>query len=290
MKNAILLFAALFYMTISFGQDLAKTILWKVTKPGNKNESYLFGTFHEVNPIFFDSLSGAVAKLQQSRVLFVEARFSENPSVNQQPRVWNAEKWNAVLTNGQKVIFNEFIKKSEDTSYYKLDPLLLSLTVARLYLMNFCEPGTASNELMDTHIENYAIKKNIRVYALDSNQGSMLKSTAETFGRVQDSLYSTYVIDYMKKMLDNDLTDCEIIKTYKSFDINYKLDTDLLAYAPDAPLLIKRNKVWIQVLDKALSSNNCFVAVGFKHLCYKQGLIQQLRALGYRVSPIPVRL
>lgn len=43
------------------------------------------------------------------------------------------------------------------------------------------------------------------------------------------------------------------------------------------------------IIDKAFLQNNCFVAVGFKHLFYKQGLIQLLRNSGYTVTPNPAK-
>lgn len=90
-------------------------------------------------------------------------------------------------------------------------------------------------------------------------------------------------------MLENNLEHCAIITAYKNFDIDYELDKEITSQSPDYSLLVNRNQSWIPVLDKAFSVHRCFVAVGFRHLFYKQGLIQQLRKLGYTVEPIPVR-
>jgi hypothetical protein len=141
---------------------------------------------------------------------------------------------------------------------------------------------------MDTYIEKFAGKKVI--YSLDSNQNTFLNKTAEKLIIPQDSQYASYGIHYMKIMLDNNLSDCAITNAYKKFDIDYKLNTELNEKSADYLLLINRNNSWISILDKAFSFNNCFVAVGFKHLFYKQGLIQKLRNLGYDITPIPVML
>lgn len=259
-------------------------------KKGSVNKSYLFGTFREINPSFFNRLSNAINKLQQSDILFVEQRSSPTEKLRPGDKIiWNSEKWKTILTKDQEEVFTAFLNKAEDTSYYKLSAILLSLTMARLYFVNFCETDCGANdELMDTYIEKFAGKKVI--YSLDSNQNTFPNKTAEKLIIPQDSQYASYGIHYMKSMLDNNLSDCAITSAYKKFDIDYKLNTELNEKSADYLLLINRNNSWISILDKAFSFNNCFVVVGFKHLFYKKGLIQKLRNLGYDVTPIPVML
>lgn len=288
MNKTALILISFFTSTIVYGQNHPQTLLWKVTKKGNKNASYLFGTFHEVSPSFFNTLSNAVSKLQQSEILFVEQRSDAKAALHP-GAAWTAAKWKALLTPEQQELFTAFVNKADDTAYYRLNPLLLSLTMARLYLVNFCEADTSFTQLMDQHIEAIAAKEQQPVYSLDSNQNSFLNTTAESFTTRQDSLYASFGIKYMKSMLENNLEHCAILTAYKNFDIDYQLDKEITSKSPDYSLLVSRNKSWIPLLDKAFSVHRCFVAVGFRHLFYQQGLIQQLRKLGYTVEPIPVR-
>ncbi|MEZ0608567.1 TraB/GumN family protein [Fibrella sp. WM1] len=289
MRNGLFIALILFCLSNAYSQDKPRTIFWKVSKEGSKNESYLFGTFHEVNPYFFDSLTNVVDKLKGSTILFVEERISD---ARKQPPSeqtgWNTDKWNSLLTNTQDQVFSDFVKKAEDRAYYKLNPLLLTLTTSRSYLLNFCQTDSALAGLMDHHIEQVAMKDRKSVQSLDTEQVSLLTEEAKKFSSLQDSLYASYSIQFMKMMLDDDLTGCDIVSAYKRFDINYEFDVDLLKNAGRSPLLVQRNNRWVRLLENAFSSNNCFVAVGYRHLMYKQGLIQQLRALGYTVTPIPI--
>lgn len=289
MKKVIIILTFFCPATLLYGQNTPKSLLWKITKSGSKTESYLFGTFHEVSPSFFDSLTNVVTKLKQSDILFIEesVSVSKTPTISKQAQ-WSFKKWSTVLTNEQKGIFTRFVKKAEDTSYYNLSPLLLSLTTSRLYLSNFCQPDNPSAELMDHHIEKIALKHVKQVYSLDINQQILLKTESEKFTPLQDSLYASYSVRFMQSMLNDDYSDCQILNDYKHFDINYELDSDLTQSPGHAPLLIERNTKWTERLGKFLSANNCFVAVGFRHLFYKQGLIQQLRNLGYIVTPVPI--
>lgn len=289
MKKILFLIPFILFATLLYGQNKFKTLLWKVTSPQSKNVSFLFGTFHEVGPAFFDSLTNVVLNLQQSDILFVEERISapKTQTIPELP-VWTNEKWNELLSNKQKQIFAEFVKKAEDSIYYTLSPLLLSLATARLYFDNFCKLDNPYSELMDHHIEKLALKQSKKIYSLDINQATLLKNVAEKFNYSQDSLYASYTIQVMQNMLKEDLSGCEALNDYMKFDINYDLDLDLTQNSSIYPLLIDRNLMWTKTLHESLPTNNCFIAVGFRHLCYKQGLIQQLRNLGYTVTPVQI--
>jgi uncharacterized protein YbaP (TraB family) len=51
-------------------------------------------------------------------------------------------------------------------------------------------------------------------------------------------------------------------------------------------LLINRNKNWIPVMEKAMSTQATFFAVGAGHLPGKDGIISLLRNAGYTVNPV----
>ena len=284
-----LLFPAILITSIVCGQDLPKTILWEVTKTGNMHKSYLFGTFHEVDPTFFEGLVNSMSKLKQSAILFVEQ--TQNISNNFQTKdssFWTMDKWETLLNNRQDSIFKAFTTKADNNNYYHFPPLLLSLETSRLYLQNFCDSEERTTlELMDQFIENIATDQNKKVFSLDENQGILLKNVQSSLNQSQDSLYASIVIGYMESMLNEDQSGCAMLTEYKTFNLNYELDIDIKIGADYNAILTERNKKWLSILDQAFLQNNCFVAVGFRHLFYKQGLIQLLRASGYTVSPIP---
>ena len=287
MKKAFLLFFYSCLATALYGQNIPNTLLWKVTKSGSVNESFLFGTFHEVNPLFFDSLTNVLVKLRQSDLLFVEQR-SFAPinagSIKQLP--WSSKKWDMILTNEQKQTFTAFVKKAEDSSYYNLNPLTLTLAASRLYLTYFCQGPSTLDQLMDSHIENIALNIGKQVFELDSNQQIMLRDAAQTFSLKKDSLYASIAIHSMKLMLDNDDSECQLVNDYRNFRLDYQLE--ISRNSDDAWLLEDRNTKWIAKLNHVFPKQNCFVAIGFRHLFYKQGLIQKLRTLGYVVTPVPM--
>jgi uncharacterized protein len=277
------------YSSNLFGQNKPKTILWEVTAKESNFKSYLFGTMHEVDSTFFVSLSNSVDKLKHSEIVFIEESNNINDSSNSllQLFTWDKSKWNNLLTKEQTIVFENFITKAERSDYYNLPPLILNRTIVGIYLMEFCQPGAGnSNNTLDSYIEKLALRFNKPVYSLDERQTDILKKVSLSLDSNLNLEYAANCTNLMTKMLNDDITSCNIISKYKSFEIDYELDLDLTKVANYSPLLIDRNNSWIKKLSLNLRQNNCFIAVGLRHLFYKQGLIQQLRALGYSVTPI----
>lgn len=286
-------FVVLFLLQSFFGlaQDRPGTLLWEVSKPGVPHTSYLFGTFHEVNADFFSSLPNAVAKLDQSEVLYVEEKKSDDQAITDTGPVtfWTREKWEVTLNPEQKTVFSSFVEKAEDQTYYTYPPLMLTLSLARIYIQNFCDTlNRQSGELMDHAIEKMAQNRQKEVLSLDRPQVDILAEGAQSRDSIQNAGYVKAVIELMDKMLKDDASDCEIVKNYTNFKIDYQLDAPI-KNASEALQLHPRNDAWMVTLDKAFGKNSCFVAVGYGHLRFKEGLIGQLRSLGYLVKPIPVR-
>ncbi|WP_373331016.1 TraB/GumN family protein [Salmonirosea aquatica] len=273
------------------GQDRPGTLLWEVSKPGVPHTSYLFGTFHEVNATFFSSLPNAVEKLDQSEILYVEEKRSDAQNVAGANNLtfWTREQWEGTLNPDQEKVFASFVEKAEDPTYYTYPPLLLTSALARIYIQNFCDTlNRQSGELMDHFIEKMGHFRNKQVLSLDRSHMDILAEGAKSRDSIQNAGYAKAVIELMDKMLKDDATDCEIVQHYTSFQIDYQLDAPIKT-ASDAYQLHQRNDAWMVTLDQAFREHPCFVAVGYGHLRFKEGLIGQLRALGYLVKPLPVR-
>jgi uncharacterized protein len=270
-------------------QNMPKTILWEISKKGQKHTSYLLGTFHDIEGSFFSTLDSAVEKLKNSEIVFVEEINKpalDLETAKTQLSSWDKTQWDTLLTSTQKPVFQAFIKKAERSDFYKLPPLILARTIVGMYLTEFCQ--AESTTTMDASIEKLARQNGKNVLSLDDNQIEMLKKTSLLVKPTQNSIYAEYCTNLMGKMLNDDFSDCQILQHYKKFDIDYSLDLDLTQIPNYSPLLIDRNEKWVKKLKKPLKSHNCFIAVGLAHLFYKQGLIQQLRAVGYKVKPLSI--
>ncbi|WP_454879672.1 TraB/GumN family protein [Sphingobacterium detergens] len=288
---------SLFFITftIVYPQDKPKTLLWKVSKNGSENISYLFGTFHQVNPDFFDSLSIANLHLKNSEILFVEAYSDPNTDTTEAEQnkdaalfeAWNKEKWKSKLNSRQFVIFEKFVNsKWVDEYVYKLHPAQLMFLLQYMYIQGVCDTlNRSSYDPIDTRITQIGLEHKLTVIGLDKNQAQDIKISTEKDKSLslkntlkQDVIYIDYIL---KKNTDNPTA--KILRDYKNKNLDYSLNKSIKG---NSYLLNERNNKWMAQLTESFNTKNCFVAVGFRHLCYKTGLIQQLRREGYKVEPV----
>lgn len=268
-------------------QNKPRTCLWQVRKPGVHHTSYLFGTFHEVNGPYFSSLTASAQRLAQADLLLIECRREEleQEEKNRQGyATWNVPKWQALLTDPQRATFAQFVAKAEDSSYYQVAPLLLRLGLFKLYEQNFCDTlGRTSGEPLDLYIERLALARHTPVRSLDTREDRR-KALLLADDRAQ-AAHVAPCIELMQAMLQNDHSKCGSGQEYRTMEMDYKF-----AQAGRNELgRLDRNAKWLPILDQAFRKKSCFVAVGFGHLMYQQGLIQQLRRQGYVVTPVAAR-
>jgi uncharacterized protein YbaP (TraB family) len=270
-------------------QNKPRTILWQVHKPGTHHTSYLFGTFHEVHGPYFSSLTASAKHLSRAQLLFVERSSAESKQVEKIGRElanWNSSKWHSLLTAQQRGVFARFVEKAEDSTYYQQSPLMLRLALFRIYGQNFCDTleVVAGGQLLDQYIEKQALAQQIPVQSLDT-QADVAKALSPASDLAAEADHAAYCVDLMNKMLRNDGSECGFVQAYKRFELNYEFEQP----GRNVLGLMERNANWMPILDVAFQKKNCFVAVGFQHLKYKRGLIQQLRHRGYTVTPIAAR-
>jgi uncharacterized protein len=208
MSKFILFISSLFIFTNIYSQDRPKTILWEITQNGSSLKSYLFGTLHDVNPDFFDSLTNSVAKLKTSDILYVEETNSvrEKSNILPNPSIWNKSKWASILSKEQAIIFERFILKAERSEFNNLPPLILSREIAGMYLKDFCQlNNSAENLSLDGKIEKLAHENSKQVLSLDENQADLLTMTAKTVDSNLNLDYAKGIINLMSKMLNDDI-------------------------------------------------------------------------------------
>ena len=285
-----------FFSYSVYAQNNPKTLLWKVTQKGNSHVSYLFGTFHQVNPDFFDSLPIANDCLKKSKILFVESYSSEKNSDSVKVtskkdsvkfEVWNKKKWKVNLTNSEFDTFEKFAKSElGDEAAYEENPVPLMFILQSIYLQSVCDTlDRTSYETMDMRIINIGLANKLKVLGLGKDQFHEMKTSSEKDKALSlkntiknDITYMSYILD---KNVDNQTA--KFLYDYRNKNLNYFLDKkDTVS----TYLLTGRNNQWMRILLEEIKINNCFVAVGIRHLFYKDGLIQQLRKQGYNVEPV----
>jgi uncharacterized protein YbaP (TraB family) len=292
MKMIKLIIMGLFISPIFlFAQQEPKTLLWEVSKPSISFKSYLFGTFHQVNPHFFDSLVNTKNKFASSTRLFVETESTETsqPASSAKTTVysWSKAKWDTLLTPAQKDTFAAFVSKSENDGYYSVTPVALQASLQYAYLQMFCDTdGRVDYQPMDFYIATLGRNNKMQVVELDGNQLQILDKAQKNDWLLSIGRNVNGSLSLMGMMLREDTAACSLITTYKNFELNYELDKNPTGMKV---LLEDRNHQWMTVLPKAFAREQCFVAVGFRHLFYGYGLIELLRKKGFKVEPVATK-
>jgi uncharacterized protein YbaP (TraB family) len=80
------------------------------------------------------------------------------------------------------------------------------------------------------------------------------------------------------------MTDAYKRKDLQALEKMINASPDMVGY--EDLLLVNRNKNWIPVMEKAMSAQATFFAVGAGHLPGEDGIISLLRKAGYTVSPV----
>lgn len=304
----------IFFYVISFilpnssvyGQDdLIRTTLWQVVKPGAKDTSYLFGTNFLSMDTYVLKNTIILRKLEASKYFISEQNYFLSSIANYRLDP-DSIRWHNYATRHQKKRIRDFFHCEKCFSnpdvvhmniYYLkrwFNSILGYFNSYRLsrnngaYFMNYDLQLRVKNRRkiveLESQRENHfyfmldatrgvpqteeVVKGNI--YELDSMIGVLRSNEFRIFPNKKDTL-----LDVHRETLDN---------YYKNI-VRYHF-SEKSEHPFDSVLLENRNKNWLPTIVQYMNKSSCFISVDLEHLKYKYGLIQLLKADGYIVEPI----
>ena len=264
-----------------------KTVFWKIYGNGLEKPSYLFGTIHIMPKEDFESFRVVDKKLKESEQMVLEMAI--DVPLKQQIE-WAKQM---ILPKGETL--DAFMTKTafDSLRHYVIDSLGVKESRFNTYLRfkpfafySALIPAVIGKKIegYEMHFSKIAKKKDIPVRELESFEFQM---------GLFDSIPNEQQMEMFfggDQDLRNDLN--EMLKTYKEQDI-YTMSEDLSTQGTpsdfESKLIEKRNQAWIPKLAKLINEKSSFIAVGAGHLAGEQGLIRQLKALGYIVEPVMLR-
>ena len=267
--------------------DDNSALLYEITGKDLKKPSYLFGTIHLIcqkDMFAEDKLNAYFDKTEQ---LILELDMDDPSMVPKMAKL-------AVLADGKSV--KDMIKPDE---YARIDELFKNYVgISYDQLQNF-KPITAQTFLLsspkvlgcqppvvyDQFLAQTAVTRKKPVIGLETVEEQMM---------VIDSQPLEEQIRQLKEAAANPekgFGDFKALyRTYltQNADDIYKLiETQMKTYKMAQPILLdNRNQNWIPLIEKNISTTSSFIAVGGGHLGGKNGVVNLLRAKGYKVTPI----
>lgn len=254
MANFTKYFLFLFITQLSFAQESAfeNQLLWEISGNGLKQKSYLFGSFHTNDKRVFRLADSTYFAIIRSQAIVLETDVTE--------------------------LFVEWDTRKEDVRMLYDDngnPYTSSRNASRTLYGN--EDGMP--QFLDAYFHQYCFNAGKEFYPLESVQDQL-----NLLGGKSDYLPS------YNEMESRVVSQEKVLDLYLKGDI-YGLDklmrTSLMVY-PGLydELIIDRNQIMVEGIDSLLKQKSLFVAIGAGHLAGDKGIINLLRAKGYKLRKV----
>lgn len=283
MIRIILLFTMMAISYIAKAQDLENTLLWKVSGKNIETPSYLYGTMHVVCEVNFDE--DVNKALEETTQMYLELDMDEPNFQMEMMKLMMMKDGitlKSLLSEEDQKALNVFLKENLGYDLSLLNNLKPFFISSMLYPKILdCEMKAVDLELMEI-----SKKQNEAIFGLE-----LVHEQMKIFDDID---YQVQIDELMKSVKDNLKKDKaemkELQEIYKSENISKMLevmlssDNKLMSDYNDV-MLTNRNKNWIPIIEKAMSTPT-FFAFGAGHLAGENGVINLLIKEGYTVEPV----
>lgn len=290
-----LLVAIIFFSGTLHAQEKKseKSLLWKVSGNGLKENSYLFGTYHLLGDKFLAEVPETSQPFANAKGIVVETVLdsSKMMSIMMSKAMMQGKKISTLLT-------------PED--FNRVDSVLQAVSGYSLKMFDMFKPIQAGMMISLSYAQklNADLLKKYDGTPLDIHFASSAKKMGKTVTQLEtmeqqfDMLYNHFTVEEQAKQLavmvkqGDALTkgSSELFTLYLQKDVHglavlmESLSDDMAGNMDH--LLKDRNHNWVKALPGLMKSGSQFIAVGAGHLPGEDGLITLLRKQGYTVTPV----
>lgn len=269
---------------LSFSQELEKSLLWKISGNGLKQDSFLYGTIHITCDASLDK--NTLNALEKTEQLYLELDMDDKSMQMQMMKhmmMKDGSKLSTLLNAEDFKIVDEFLKKNLSMSAKMFDGFKPFIVTTMLYpKMLDCSFQSVESELMKISAEQKE-----EVFGLETVEDQM-----EVFDNISYEIQAAELVKMAKSDLQKDKDELsKMMKIYQSKDIEGMLkmmdDSDNKITSDNQDLLLtNRNKNWISKMSEIMMEKPTFFGVGAAHLAGEEGVIKLLRKKGYKVEAV----
>jgi uncharacterized protein YbaP (TraB family) len=262
-------------------------ILWKISKPGATNVSYIFGTFHSLGESFVDSCPVIKEKLLASDMLVTEVLYDKKGLLDGYGDRPSSDDLSHAVSPADLVLIKDVFSKNTAVDPFKLTPGELLINLNGFYTRMGCIPtALADKYTCDEYIQVLAKQNNKAAFYLeaDTTQSALVKKVSAYVTWKNFKTFASPILKaYKQPTPSKDL--CKDIFSYISFNYDFHFGKK----CANAALVQARNEQWLKAIPGLLEQHNCFIDVGIGHMESACGIIMQLRGMGYVVEPVDMR-
>ncbi len=294
MSKRFLFLLTAFVLVVCAPATAQKAMHWQVSGNGLQEPSYLFGTYHLLKDQYLLKYPKTLENFQKANAVMVEvhADSAEMMAASMGQIMMTDEKLsNLVDSSDFKLIVAEMQRvlgfaPVEMIEQFKPSALMMTLvtkyvddaspeikqyegTVMDMYFAREAKALQKDVLSLETVQEQLDLVFNQHPYDEQANQLVTFIKKKDEMLELQKALTATYFEADLKKMLK--LSE-KYIEEYESGEMTYLTDD--------------RNLRWLPAIEEAIGRQSTFIAVGALHLPGEKGLIQLLKAKGYKVTPV----
>lgn len=271
---------------VKAAQTFDKGLLWQVSKTGMK-PSFVFGTIHSEDKRVLALLKNAPGiKAQNADAVIIETELDANSTaVFMQAMFFTDGRRMSQLLS--PVMYKRAIAAGA-TRGLPADQLDLLKPWALMTVLAMPTPETGM--FLDLTLYKSAVSRGARVAGLETPQEQiaamdgltmndqvvLLEDTIEQFDELP-KLLEALTQAYLKRDLAAMETMYEEYASKNNKDVEERLKTRIL---------LKRNDVMVERMQKWLASGNSFIAVGALHLPGERGILRQLHDKGWTMKVV----
>lgn len=271
------------------GAQAQSSLFWEIEAP-NGQKSYLYGTYHLLGADFLTQRPAVQNAYEEAALVMVETLIDSSQ---------------LMALSAYTLMPGKSLKGMTDSSDYRMlkeklepvmgmdlavfdmvKPVVLSSSYTMAMMQKLTPDSLQYGGLpMDVYFAENAESKGKDLEQLETmeEQFKILFTGQTEEEQLADLLEMVREEDGGEAMFTNILT------AYFNNDLKalYRHSLDWEMDAKDMAVLVdNRNKAWMPKLIKILDAGEAFIAVGALHLPGKNGLIELLRAKGYKLRPI----
>ncbi len=262
-------------------------LLYEISGNGLKKPSYLFGTIHIICPNDMIPAEKLDEYLGKSEQVFMELDFdnqTEIQSMSKAAYLPDGKTLADFLTAEQYAKVGEMVKNSLGVpieNVKNIHPMILqTLIITSPKNLGCNPPGSYELSFLKTAAANKKPIEGLETVGMQLDTINSIPLDKQAEGLYKMALEPNKSIDEYKKL----------VETYKTQNLDKVYEFIQRAFADDptfqVTLLDDRNVAWIPKIEKAIKEKPSFIAVGAGHLGGKTGVLNLLRAKGYKVQAI----
>ncbi len=251
-------------------------LLWEIKHKDSNEKSYLFGTIHVKDNRAFKFSDSVIPAIKKAEMFALEI----NPD-----SVYNDFDKNYYAT-GSENVFKRILSKKDyqrlKDRFYEVNqsdldsfPIMHPQLIASMLSKERVKPDDRRT-FLDAYLYGIAYNYKKEVTGLEKIEDQIPSVADLDDSELKERILG--VLDSSNEELDEQLE--KIIQLYVDGDIDAILDY-INNYDPIDKIMVSRNNVMANSLDKIMQNKTVFAAVGTAHLPGKDGILQLLEKKGY---------